>query len=127
MEEHNLLIVSDLHLCEGLDLKSGRYSRQEDFLFDGTFARFLRYHESVKQQPRFGGRPWLLVFNGDLLDFPQVDSLPEEGEPLRKVKGVTHYKDLSAASVIRGLIEPTPSTLFVSRRSDGLHYTCVPL
>jgi len=57
MEAHNLLIVSDLHLCEGLNPKTGKFSRLEDFLFDDAFARFLRYHEEVKQQPRFGGRP----------------------------------------------------------------------
>jgi UDP-2,3-diacylglucosamine pyrophosphatase LpxH len=95
MERYNLLVVSDLHLSEGVDPESGKYARQEDFLFDDAFARFLRYHERVRQQPRFGGRPWLLIFNGDLCDFPQVDALPEEGESLMKVKGVVHYKDLS--------------------------------
>ena len=79
MEDHNLLIVSDLHLSEGLDAKTGRYSRLEDFLFDDAFARFLRYHEEVRRQPRFGGRPWLLLVNGDMFDFLQVVSLPEDG------------------------------------------------
>jgi UDP-2,3-diacylglucosamine pyrophosphatase LpxH len=96
MEQYNLLVVSDLHLGEGVDPESGKYARQEDFLFDDAFARFLRYHERVKQQPRFGGRPWMLIFGGDLFDFPQVDALPEEGEPLERVKGVARYKDLSA-------------------------------
>jgi UDP-2,3-diacylglucosamine pyrophosphatase LpxH len=96
MEERNLLIVSDLHLCEGMDPQSGRYSRQEDFLFDDAFERFLRYHESVKDQPRFGGRPWSLIVAGDLIDFPQIDALPKEGEPLKQVKGVERYSELSA-------------------------------
>ncbi len=94
MEEHNLLIVSDLHLSEGLNPKSGRFSRLEDFLFDDAFARFLRYHEEVKTQSRFGGRPWLLVINGDLFDFLQVVSLPEDGRLLRTVKGVERRKEL---------------------------------
>ena len=96
MEERNLLVVSDLHLCEGIDPESGKYSRQEDFLFDDAFARFLCYHEKVKPQPRFGGRPWLLIFNGDLIDFPQMDALPKEGEPLKRVKGMARYAELSA-------------------------------
>jgi UDP-2,3-diacylglucosamine pyrophosphatase LpxH len=96
MEPCNLLVVSDLHLGEGIDPESGRYSRQEDFLFDDAFARFLRYHERVKRQPRFAGRPWMLIVDGDLFDFPQVDALPEEGEPLMGVKGVARYEDLSA-------------------------------
>nr|HID12948.1 hypothetical protein [Anaerolineae bacterium] len=94
MEEHNLLVVSDLHLSEGLDPESGKFSRLEDFLFDDAFARFLRYHEEVKGQPRFGGRPWLLIINGDLFDFLQVVSMPDEGRPLRTIKGVERRKEL---------------------------------
>jgi len=94
MEERNLLIVSDLHLCEGLDPQSGKFSRLEDFLFDDAFARFLHYHEEVKNQPRFGDRPWLLILNGDLLDFLQVVSLPEEGRMLYVVKGIGRHKEL---------------------------------
>ncbi len=94
MEEHNLLIVSDLHLSEGLDSASGKFSRLEDFLFDDAFARFLRYHEGVRRQPRFGGRPWMLIINGDLFDFLQVVSLPREGRLLRIIKGLERRKEL---------------------------------
>ncbi len=94
MHEHNLLILSDLHLSEGLDPASGRFSRLEDFWYDGAFARFLRYHERVRGQPRFGGRPWTLVINGDLFDFLQVVSLPREGRLLRAVRGVASFGDL---------------------------------
>jgi hypothetical protein len=94
MEEHNLLIVSDLHLSEGLDPDSGKFSCLEDFLFDHSFANFLRHHEEVRHQPRFGGRPWLLIINGDLFDFLQVASLPEEGGILQAVKGVERHRDL---------------------------------
>jgi len=76
MEKHNLLIVSDLHLSEGLNPETAKFSNLEDFLFDDAFARFLRYHEEAKEQPDFGGRPWTLILNGDLLDFLQVVSLP---------------------------------------------------
>jgi UDP-2,3-diacylglucosamine pyrophosphatase LpxH len=93
-KEHNLLIVSDLHLSEGLDPESGKTSRLEDFLFGDAFARFLRYHEEVKGQPRFGGRPWLLIVNGDLFDFLQVVSMPEEGRLLWAVKRIERRKEL---------------------------------
>jgi UDP-2,3-diacylglucosamine pyrophosphatase LpxH len=94
MEKHNLLIVSDLHLSAGLDVESGKFSRLEDFPFDDAFARFLRYHEEVKAQPRFGGRPWHLVINGDMFDFLQVVSLPEDGRLLQTVRGMEHQKEL---------------------------------
>jgi UDP-2,3-diacylglucosamine pyrophosphatase LpxH len=94
MDEHNLLIVSDLHLSEGLDPASGKLSRLEDFLFDDAFARFLRYHEEVRGQPRFGGRPWMLIINGDLFDFLQVVSLPQAGRLLWTVRGVERREEL---------------------------------
>jgi len=92
----NYLVVSDLHLSEGRDPATGKTSRLEDFLHDDAFARFLRYHEEIRGQPRFGGRPWLLILNGDIFDFLQVVSLPADGLPLRTVKGVDHHSELSA-------------------------------
>jgi UDP-2,3-diacylglucosamine pyrophosphatase LpxH len=86
-DEHNILVVSDLHLSGGLDPGTGKTSRLEDFFRDDAFARFLRYHESIKDQPRFGGRPWLLILNGDIFDFLQVVSLPHDGRLLEVIKG----------------------------------------
>jgi len=93
---HNLLVVSDLHLNEGLDPDTGKTSRLEDFLRDDAFTRFLRHHEQIKEQPRFAGRPWLLILNGDIFDFLQVVSLPRDGLELRTVKGLDHRSELSA-------------------------------
>jgi UDP-2,3-diacylglucosamine pyrophosphatase LpxH len=101
--EWNLLVLSDLHLNEGLDPETGKTSRLEDFFRDDAFARFLRYHEGIKDQPRFGGRPWLLILNGDVFDFLQVVSLPRNGLPLRTVKGVDQRSDLTANEQRYGL------------------------
>jgi len=86
-EEHNILVVSDLHLTKGRDPTTGKTSRLEDFFRDDAFARFLRYHEAIKDQPRFDGRPWLLILNGDIFDFLQVVSLPQDGRLLEVIKG----------------------------------------
>jgi len=94
MEEHNLLVMSDLHLSEGLDPASGKFSRLEDFWSDDAFARFLRYHEQARAQPRFGGRPWMLIINGDLFDLLQVISLPQDGRLLSVVRGIAQRKAL---------------------------------
>ena len=91
---HNILVVSDLHLSEGLHPDTGQVSHLEDFLFDGAFARFLQYHEDAKHQPRFGGQPWLLIINGDQFDFLQVVSMPAEGVELHALKNVTNYRQL---------------------------------
>lgn len=71
----NLLIVSDLHLSEGMHPLTKRISRTEDFFFDEEFASFLQYHLNVE---RWGRREWTLVINGDFFDLLQVTTLPEE-------------------------------------------------
>jgi len=76
-EEHNLLIISDLHLSEGQDPVSGRFSPREDFFFDREFARFLAHHaRQAAHNPTHGGRPWRLVLNGDAFDLLQVVAKP---------------------------------------------------
>ncbi len=90
----NLLIVSDLHLGEGWLTAQGMYAPREDFVHNGGFFAFLRYHEQLKNAPRYGGRPWTLIFNGDTFDFVQVTALPEEGDELEAVCGVRRYREL---------------------------------
>jgi UDP-2,3-diacylglucosamine pyrophosphatase LpxH len=103
MPVSNLLVVSDLHLNAGFDPETGKTSRLEDFFRDDSFARFLRYHEEARDQPRFGGRPWQLILNGDIFDFLQVVSLPQEGLPLCTVKGVDQRSDLTSNERTYGL------------------------
>lgn len=90
----NLLIVSDLHLGEGWLTAESMYAPREDFVHNGGFFAFLRYHEAIKTAPRYGGRPWTLIFNGDTFDFVQVTALPSEGDELEAVCGVRRYRDL---------------------------------
>jgi len=35
-----LIVISDLHLSDGYDEKTGKYSRNEDFFFDEELQRF---------------------------------------------------------------------------------------
>lgn len=76
-KEYNLAVISDLHLSEGRGEETKRYSRNEDFFFDESFCRFLKYlqTESLRYQ-----KQWKLVINGDMMDFLQVTSLPKPGE-----------------------------------------------
>ncbi len=68
-DRYNLLIVSDLHLSEGRDQGSKKFSRNEDFFFDEEFARFLAYYQ---RDPLGSGVKWHLIINGDFLDLLQV-------------------------------------------------------
>ncbi|HXH48484.1 MAG TPA: hypothetical protein VNM47_03850 [Terriglobia bacterium] len=69
--QYDLLIVSDLHLSEGLRAETRKFSPNEDFFFDEEFARFLAYYQD---QTRWPGKKWRLIINGDFLDFLQVTS-----------------------------------------------------
>ncbi len=72
--DHNLLVVSDLHLGE--DLRPGgtgmSYLRHLVKL-EREFEKFLRHHT----ERRDDGRPWRLVVNGDMVDFMSMKILPE--------------------------------------------------
>ncbi len=71
---HNFLFISDFHISEGRDLQTGLTQRNEDFFHDDAFARFIIHHAQM------GDKPWKLIINGDLFDFLQVTSLPDEDE-----------------------------------------------
>jgi UDP-2,3-diacylglucosamine pyrophosphatase LpxH len=75
--EYNLAVISDLHLSEGRNDETKRYSKNEDFFFDESFCKFLKYlhRESIRHQ-----KQWKLVINGDMMDFLQVIPSPEPGE-----------------------------------------------
>lgn len=88
---HNYLILSDLHLSEGIDPQSGKTSPVEDFFQDTAFAELLVYHlglaKEVAADPAFR-KPWKLYLNGDFLEFLQVLSLPQTDHPLCTRGGV---------------------------------------
>ncbi|MFQ5436544.1 MAG: hypothetical protein ACE5FD_16900, partial [Anaerolineae bacterium] len=95
---HNYLFVSDLHLSEGQNPKTGHWARNEDFFSDAAFARMLVYHAGLGRRPSPPDayrKPWQLVLNGDVFDFLQVVSLPEDEETLAHVCGVRSQKELS--------------------------------
>jgi len=79
--QFNLLVVSDLHLSEGMRPETRKYSTREDFFFDHEFARFLAYYQDPH---RWEGQRWHLVINGDFVDFLQVTSYDDAPEELRR-------------------------------------------
>ncbi len=72
-ETCNLIVLSDLHLGEGVNPRTRKFSRRESFFYDLEFRNFLEY---LKERSYILGRPWKLIFNGDLFDFPRVVSSP---------------------------------------------------
>jgi UDP-2,3-diacylglucosamine pyrophosphatase LpxH len=69
---HTILVVSDLHLTDGRDPWTGRWSATEDFFWDNDFRDFLEYHSQRSH--------CTLVVNGDWFDFLQVLLIPTDEE-----------------------------------------------
>ncbi len=74
---HNFLFMSDFHISEGRDPKTGLTHRNEDFFQDVAFAQFVTHYVT---EGDIQGKPWKLIINGDLFDFLQVISLPDKDE-----------------------------------------------
>ncbi len=68
------IVLSDLHLAEGKNPVTRRYSRLENFFYDRTFERLLAYLQTRAEQKK---KPWTLIFNGDFIDFLRVTSIPK--------------------------------------------------
>jgi UDP-2,3-diacylglucosamine pyrophosphatase LpxH len=71
--EHDIVIVSDLHLANGYSRTTGRFDPREDFFYDGEFHRFTQY---LVGQGRERDRPQRLIILGDVFEFLQVDNRP---------------------------------------------------
>jgi len=76
-----LIVISDLHLSDGYDERTKKYSRHEDFFFDHEFERFLRHLQYLNRHHK---RYFNLVIAGDLFDFLQVDP---DGRKLKEYLG----------------------------------------
>jgi UDP-2,3-diacylglucosamine pyrophosphatase LpxH len=75
--DHDIVVLSDLHLGEGLHKSEPRFSPTEDFFCDQQFANFLAHlEEKYKDDPS----RLLVVLNGDALDFLTVTRVPTDKE-----------------------------------------------
>jgi UDP-2,3-diacylglucosamine pyrophosphatase LpxH len=85
----NYVILSDLHLAEGKKKATGQISRFEGFLFDRPFERLLLHlQERAEQREHL----WTLVFNGDLIDFLRIPSIPDPNHPPKGFPPITPTK-----------------------------------
>jgi UDP-2,3-diacylglucosamine pyrophosphatase LpxH len=72
---HDLIVFSDLHLGEGRNNRTRRYSPMEDFFYDEAFARLLM--TLMKQYEEDPSR-LVLVLNGDVFDFLTISTIPDQ-------------------------------------------------
>ena len=99
-----LIVISDLHLSVGYNEKTGRYSRNEDFLFDEEFKRFLEYLQKAKSPKKH------LIIAGDLFDFLQVD-----GDKVREL-----YKDVKTKESYKKWRGPFKNKITKREKKFGL-------
>lgn len=85
----DLVVVSDLHLGEGIQSREPRYVPNEDFFYDEQFQRFL---EELKRKYRERPDALCLVFNGDTFDFLTVTSVPDDREAARRRFSVSSFE-----------------------------------
>ncbi len=69
----NTLILSDLHLGEDLAPTATEATRLHVDIVERQLVQFLRHYTRRRED----GRPWRLVFNGDLIDFLAITIGPE--------------------------------------------------
>jgi UDP-2,3-diacylglucosamine pyrophosphatase LpxH len=80
-KQHDLIVLSDLHLGEGLNEEERRYSPTEDFFNDKQFANLLAtLMENYKHDPSH----LRLVLNGDSFDFLTILKVPDEEEASKR-------------------------------------------
>lgn len=78
----SIIVVSDLHLGPGVDVKTGRYDPTENFTADEAFAEFLDRNAPASPDKH------LLVFNGDIFDFVRITGHPETDQDFRDWRDV---------------------------------------
>src|SRR5262245_40655403 len=69
----NTLVLSDLHLGEDLATSATEATRLHVEIVERQLVQFIRHYTHRREE----GRPWRLVFNGDLIDFLTIAIGPE--------------------------------------------------
>ena len=69
----NTLVLSDLHLGEDLSPAATEATRLHVDIVERQLVQFLRHYTRRREE----GRPWRLVFNGDLIDFLAIAIGPD--------------------------------------------------
>lgn len=77
----DLIVLSDLHLGEGMQKDEPRFVPTEDFFHDHQFAHFL---DHLIQRYKHNENGVKLVLNGDTFDFLTVTACPNKEEARRR-------------------------------------------
>jgi predicted phosphodiesterase len=104
----NLLIISDLHLGEGLrqEGRPGDVGSSDAYEHLRRLERELSAFLIHYTGERIGGRPWRLIINGDMVDFMSIMLFPrprERPEPQQVVSSMRSGGDIWGEDQVFGL------------------------
>jgi len=125
--EHNLLVISDLHLGE--DLNDGPHAPPTSLdspagQTERALTSFLVHYTAFRKQ----GKPWRLICNGDMVDFLSVAISPDEvgieGTEEDRIYGFGASPDAARAKLERVFDRHHPFFVALARfvgRGNALH------
>ncbi|MFK8138641.1 MAG: metallophosphoesterase [Bdellovibrionales bacterium] len=114
------LVISDIHLSQGLKLPNGTTNPLEEFHYDQQFAEFLRYYSMGE----WADYEVELIINGDFLNFIQIDykgfylNVITEDIDLHKLKAIVDGHPLVFESLREFASDPKRSLTYVVGNHD---------
>ncbi|HFE46331.1 MAG TPA: hypothetical protein ENJ18_12690, partial [Nannocystis exedens] len=110
--EHDLIVISDLHIGRGKNPATGRYFELETFFYDADFLAFCCY---LCTEAQTTGRPFKLILNGDAFDLLRTDRVDTERAGSRRERRYgPAMTSTQASALIREILSGHPEFL------DGL-------
>lgn len=103
--QHDIVVVSDLHIGRGKNRETGRYYRLEAFFYD---ADFLRFCDHLIDDARLRTCKFKLVLNGDTFDLLRVDHDAEQEQSLRERRYGPALTPTVAASIMQQIMAGHP-------------------
>jgi UDP-2,3-diacylglucosamine pyrophosphatase LpxH len=100
--EKNILVISDLHLGEGIGATTASVSYLRKL---ATLERELTAFLAHYTEHRLDGRPWRLVINGDMIDFMAVLILPQSGGTDDEKRWGLGYGERASVAKLESVLE----------------------
>ncbi len=103
--QHDIVVVSDLHIGRGKNQATGRYYRLEAFFYD---ADFLRFCDHLIDDARLRTCRFKLILNGDTFDLLRVDHDSASDQSLRERRYGPVLTPTVAVSIMHQIIAGHP-------------------
>jgi len=103
--QHDIVVVSDLHLGRGKNIGTGRYYRLEAFFYDDDFLNFCHH---LIDEARLRTATFKLILNGDTFDLLRIDHDAASDQSLREKRYGPALTPSVAKSVVQQILAGHP-------------------